>query len=359
MAPKDKAPHLGQDGSLFENSDKDHEMADERDLGAFIPAALDDYGLDPQAFRLYAHLSRRAGFGGRCWAGLTAIATTCHISIKTIRKKLDLLEELRMIRLSQRPGRTNTVTLTNVSEWVPPEKRPRAKRGGVPKEPRAKVTPLPKGPRVEMVGVEETGQGRNGMGTQGRNGMTPLPNETYEGTPSKVLQGRYSPEEERESDRFFHNGEIRPEFRDWLHRKSQSLPQPPALLDAWIEAQANKPQVRAQYLRSVDPQGTVPPLAAALVKAKPPETAPEAPGILPDLPKTPDDPRWALMDWITRRWEDAIAYQRTMGIAETRTRALDDLTAECADNPRWGIIITPEGPALDPEWNQADWEVEF
>lgn len=91
---------------------------DHRDLGAFIPSYLDDFGLDLASHRLYTHFCRRAG-SGQCWEAIDRMAVICRINRKTAYKALKTLEEHRLVRVERRAGQTNVVTLTHQSEWIP------------------------------------------------------------------------------------------------------------------------------------------------------------------------------------------------------------------------------------------------
>jgi len=55
----------------------------------FVHSALDDAGLSPSEFRVFAHVSRR----GKCWAAVKTIAEHCRIHPDTARKCLKSLVE--------------------------------------------------------------------------------------------------------------------------------------------------------------------------------------------------------------------------------------------------------------------------
>ena len=85
----------------------------------FIHSRLDDYGLSPQQFRVYAHLARRAG-SGAAWPAVATIAANCQLHPKTVRRALRVLVKHRLIRREDRPGDTALYRLTPASEWNPP-----------------------------------------------------------------------------------------------------------------------------------------------------------------------------------------------------------------------------------------------
>ncbi len=85
----------------------------------FVHSSLDDLGLDPEPFRVYCHLSRRAGTG-YAFPGLNSVAAACKINVKTARKAIQTLKELRMVDVQERAGHTSLYTLTASKEWVTP-----------------------------------------------------------------------------------------------------------------------------------------------------------------------------------------------------------------------------------------------
>jgi DNA-binding transcriptional MocR family regulator len=101
---------------------------DQRDLGAFIPSFLCDWGLDPYEFRVYCRIARRAG-NGQCWESIDSIATGCKMNRKTVMKAIASLLELKMIVRSradnQKPSSVDKYTLTHHKYWIekgcPPE----------------------------------------------------------------------------------------------------------------------------------------------------------------------------------------------------------------------------------------------
>lgn len=135
---------------------------DERDLGAFIPAFLDDYGLNSHEFRIYSHIARRAG-SGQCWESIEAIANHCCMDVKTARKAIALLTRARLLRQQPRSGLTNLITLTHHREWADPQHLPSL---------REELTPTKSGRATKN-------------GTPTKSGTTPLPNQEGEGVPNQ------------------------------------------------------------------------------------------------------------------------------------------------------------------------------
>jgi hypothetical protein len=85
----------------------------------FVHSSLDDLGLEPEPFRVYCHLSRRAGTG-YAFPGLNSVAAACKINVKTARRAIQTLKELRMVDVQERAGHTSLYTLTASKEWVTP-----------------------------------------------------------------------------------------------------------------------------------------------------------------------------------------------------------------------------------------------
>lgn len=94
-------------------------VEDERKLPIYIDSELDDYGLDPYTFRIYARLARRAGRTGQAFESVASMAKCCKMSERQVQYSLKELFGNRMIRRSQRTGTTTVYTLTSPSAWVP------------------------------------------------------------------------------------------------------------------------------------------------------------------------------------------------------------------------------------------------
>lgn len=94
-------------------------IIDGRDAGAFITAALDDFGLDPYAFRIYARIVRRAGTKNGCFESIDNMAKACRIDRNRVYKALKLLIKHRLIEKEPHAGRPSSYYLTPSSEWIP------------------------------------------------------------------------------------------------------------------------------------------------------------------------------------------------------------------------------------------------
>lgn len=100
------------------------EASDERDLGAFIPRQLDDYGLDPYEFRVYSRVVRRAGGPRGCDESSANIAKAIGCQPKRVQEALALLTAAGLLRKESRPGKPSKYTLRPASEWAPVEQLP-------------------------------------------------------------------------------------------------------------------------------------------------------------------------------------------------------------------------------------------
>jgi len=77
---------------------------------------LDDLGLDSQAFRVFAHLSRRAG-RGLAWPSIESITKTCQLSRNTVAAAILELEERGLIQVERRRGVSNRYRIAPISDW--------------------------------------------------------------------------------------------------------------------------------------------------------------------------------------------------------------------------------------------------
>ena len=87
---------------------------------AYIHNFLDEYGLDPYEFRLYAHIVRRTGGKpeGVCFSTIANIATICKMSSRKAQQAIKVLKEAKFIKQDKRPGRTDEYRVVPASEWV-------------------------------------------------------------------------------------------------------------------------------------------------------------------------------------------------------------------------------------------------
>lgn len=90
------------------------------DLPIFIHSEVDDYGLTPIEFRVYARLARRCGQEG-AKESVVNMAESFGVNRKTIQRCLQLLFKCRMVRMEVRPGYPNVYWLNPSHAWMPKE----------------------------------------------------------------------------------------------------------------------------------------------------------------------------------------------------------------------------------------------
>jgi len=96
-------------------------IKDEQELCLFVKSEIDDYGLDPYEFRLYARIVRRAG-RGEAWESIPNMAHACQMSISRARKALQLLKAAGLIESVERSGYSTIRRLTPKHKWAHSER---------------------------------------------------------------------------------------------------------------------------------------------------------------------------------------------------------------------------------------------
>lgn len=88
-----------------------------------VHSDLDEYGLDPYEFRIYAHIVRRTGgkLNGVCFAKLEKTAEICKMSVRKAQYALKTLCDAGLILKEQRRGRTDVYKLALRNNWKPKE----------------------------------------------------------------------------------------------------------------------------------------------------------------------------------------------------------------------------------------------
>ena len=89
----------------------------------FVHNMLDEYGLDPYEFRVYAHAVRRTGgkLDGKYFASLSKTAEICQMSVRRVQYSLKFLCEAGFLTQEKRTGRTDQYRVTPSSQWAKPE----------------------------------------------------------------------------------------------------------------------------------------------------------------------------------------------------------------------------------------------
>jgi len=77
----------------------------ERKYFLILPNIVDDMGLSPYAFRLYARIKRRAGENGLCFENSKHLAEGCNMSAGSVSKAKRELIEAGLITITTIPGR--------------------------------------------------------------------------------------------------------------------------------------------------------------------------------------------------------------------------------------------------------------
>ncbi|PSB27687.1 helix-turn-helix domain-containing protein [Chlorogloea sp. CCALA 695] len=95
-------------------------VKEKSELSLFVRREIDDYGLDPYEFRIYARITRRAG-NGEAWESLTNMASACCMSLGRARRALHLLKLAKLVKSIERPGYSTVYRLTPQHKWVASE----------------------------------------------------------------------------------------------------------------------------------------------------------------------------------------------------------------------------------------------
>ena len=114
MSTQDQPQGTGENTLEFKNRP---------DSVMFVHNLLDEYGLDPYEFRIYAHAVRRTGgkLDGKYFASLSKTAEVCQMSVRKAQYALKFLCEARFLTQEKRKGRTDQYRITHSSEWAKPE----------------------------------------------------------------------------------------------------------------------------------------------------------------------------------------------------------------------------------------------
>lgn len=111
----DAAEMLGKGYDSFVKDEGPH------DFYFQIPNLVDDYGLSPQAYRLYGHLRRVAGENGKCWQNTKTLSQACDMSdgsVSNAKKELTGTEFIPFIRIKKVPMKSgfsyDEITVTDL-----------------------------------------------------------------------------------------------------------------------------------------------------------------------------------------------------------------------------------------------------
>lgn len=93
------------------------QFSDERSYPIFINSELDDFGLDPYEFRIYARIARRAGKKSDCFESINEMAKGCRMSGGKVKKCLARLLDLNLVTRASVPGKSSHYKLTDPIHW--------------------------------------------------------------------------------------------------------------------------------------------------------------------------------------------------------------------------------------------------
>jgi DNA-binding MarR family transcriptional regulator len=108
----------------------------------FVHSDLDDLGLNPSEFRVYAHLARRGGQNGS-WPGASSIASHCRIHRNRVFRCVKRLKELGLITVTRRFRTTNLYVLTHKAKW-----KATAAQGAIHGKPPIPIDAATRSPRL-------------------------------------------------------------------------------------------------------------------------------------------------------------------------------------------------------------------
>lgn len=105
----------------------------------FLHRKIDEFGLPPEEFRLVHYIHRKSSGKEPCWASVEAMARTCRMHPRTIRKTLARLAALKIIITTPRDGLTTHYKVAPFSDWNPSQLNtgvtpPKKIRGRPPKQ---------------------------------------------------------------------------------------------------------------------------------------------------------------------------------------------------------------------------------
>src|SRR6056297_2414108 len=122
----------------------------------FIHACLDDFGLDPYQYRIYARIARRAG-KKECFESVASMAKGCKMGTGTVKRALKYLVDHRFVTRHSHLGQPSSYKLTDPDLWIP---SPQTTQGDKPTNPSPQTTQPTDDPGQQRSrGGSETTQG--------------------------------------------------------------------------------------------------------------------------------------------------------------------------------------------------------
>lgn len=230
---------------------------DGRDVGAFIPAELDDYPLTPGEFRVYCRIVRRAGADG-CYESNAKMGAALGLGERTVREAKALLVAAGLVSVEKREGLTDRYRLTPSSEWADGSTVSEARLGT--RRPR-KDTPVPRtavtrtgdpGPQDRPTPVPRTDEGttREGSTSKGarRSPARPLPDDWTPNDTHRSFCAEHRLDLDEEAARFRDHAEANDRrqvswdaaFRNWLRNARNWSPKAEARTDGVLDMQLQR-----------------------------------------------------------------------------------------------------------------------
>ena len=83
----------------------------------FVNSLIDDWGLSPHEFRVYANLARRSDDAGMSYPSGQSLSDTCRMKRDTVFTALRALEGMGMVCRESRPGGSTVYRLPPPEEW--------------------------------------------------------------------------------------------------------------------------------------------------------------------------------------------------------------------------------------------------
>lgn len=97
----------------------------------FVHSTLDDAGLDPESFRVLAHIARRADGSGVAFPSIKSAAKTCRLNKDTVARRLRDLVAAGWLERITRPGLPTGFRITNSPEGIRSEGIPPIRQEGI------------------------------------------------------------------------------------------------------------------------------------------------------------------------------------------------------------------------------------
>jgi hypothetical protein len=188
-------------------------------LPVFAHSAIDDLGLSPAAFRVYARICRRWSEERGCDEAADNTAEACRLNRKTVFEARRELKAEGLIRITPRPGQTTRIDVVSLSDWL--ENRSDGDANPSPQteqvegnpSPQTEQVPIPSNGTGSVEPVPSNGSGSHPPAPSNGTGTRPLKRNTHpspqtgqaykgstiEGSPKKGFnkQQHHHPEESR------------------------------------------------------------------------------------------------------------------------------------------------------------------